>query len=547
MVAAAHPAASEAGVDVLRQGGNAVDAAVAAAFAVGVVEPMMSGLGGGGGMTVWMQDDQRADYIDFYAAAGATVDTTLRGYEGSRVTPRGVAVPGAVAGLLDAHERWGRLPREAVLAPAIRLAEEGFPVHPLLARIVAGDSAKLNAYPGAARIFWPGGKPIRAGQRLVQPELAATLRRIAAEGREGFYQGPVAEEIVRVLQEGGNPLTVDDFASYQARWRRPVCGQYEGLTVLSAPPPQSGMQVIEMLNLLEPYDLPELGLPTRSPRAFHILTSAMRVAMADRNAIVGDPDASAVPAAGVASTAFARERAELVGGSAVLDTIPAGDPIAEDQLPPVAACAALQPWGPSGAVAGALRGGAEAGDEEGGETTHLSAVDRWGNAVSLTYTQGLYFGSGTWAAGTFLNSGMFNFSDSIASPNALAPYRVPASTIAPTLVLEGNRVRLVVGSPGSGRIPPAVVQTIVYTHDYGMGPLEALRMPRIYPSPSNPGVRVENAYPGTLLAEMQALGYEFEASPATDMFFGGVHVIERRDRRWIGAADPRRGGEVRGY
>ena len=352
MVASAHPAASEAGVEMLRQGGNAVDAAAAAAFAVGVVEPMMSGLGAGGGMTVWMQDERQADYLDFYSAAGAAVDTTLRGYDGSRVTPRGVAVPGAVAGLLDAHERWGLLPREAVLAPAVRLAEEGFPVHPLLARIVAGDSAKLNAYPGAARIFWPGGKPIRAGERLVQPELAATLRQVAAEGRDAFYRGPVAEEIVRVLHEGGNPLTLEDFASYQARWRRPVCGAYHGLTVLSAPPPQSGMQVIEMLNLLEPYDLPELGLPTRSPRTFHILTSAMRVAMADRNATVGDPDGSAVPAAGVASKSFAQERAELVGASAVPDTIPPGDPLAEDQLPPVAGCAALQPWGPSGAVAG---------------------------------------------------------------------------------------------------------------------------------------------------------------------------------------------------
>lgn len=551
MVASAHPLASDAGVEMLRAGGNAVDAAVAAAFAVGVVEPMMSGIGGGGGMLVWTQGDRRADYLDFYPTAGAAVDTTLRSYRGPSATPRGVGVPGAVAGLLDAHARWGRLPREAVLAPAIRLAEEGFPVGPLLARTTAGDSAKIAASPGAARIFLPGGRPIRAGERLVQPELAATLRRVAAEGRDGFYRGSVAEEIVAVLNRGGNPMTTADLADYRSRWRRPLCGEYRGAVLLSAAPPQSGMHVIEAMHLLEPYDLPALGHPTRSGRAFHVLTSALRTAVADRSAYVGDPDRAYVPAAGVASREYARERAAHVGAVSAAERIPAGDPRRADALPPSPRCRALEPFPPAAAAPTAPGPAAvrpeAAGDEGYGETTHLSAVDAEGNAVSLTYTQGLYFGTGSWAAGTFLNSALLNFSDNPESPNALGSGRVPASTIAPTIVLDGDRVRLVIGSPASGRIPPAIVQALVYTLDFGMDPLEALRMPRLFPSSASPVVRVEDGFPGAVLGEAVSLGYRIEAAPPADLFFGGVHLIERRDGRWVGAADPRRNGEVRGH
>lgn len=546
MVASANPYASEAGVEMLRQGGNAVDAAVASAFAVGVVEPMMSGLGAGGGMLIWLQDSSRAEYVDFYATAGADPDTALEHYSGSRTTPRGAAIPGAVAGLLDAQARYGKLPRAAVLAPAIRLAAEGFPVHSLLARVIDQDSSKLASSEGASRIFLPGGHPIEPGETLVQSELAATLRLISDQGPDGFYRGAVASEMVQLLHQGGNPITMADLAAFEPRWRRPLCTVYHGRAVLSAPPPQSGMQVLEALNLLEPYDLPELGLPSRSADAFRLLTAALRVSVSDRDAFIGDPGHAPVPAAGIVSSAFAERRSSLVPLETVPDTLAPGNPWAADSGAPEAPCARIEPFGPSRIAPRVARAPSGESDEGYSETTHLSAVDNHGNAVALTYTNGLFFGSGTWVAGTFLNSAMFNFSRSDSSANARGPNRVPASTIAPTIVLHDGRAELVVGSPGSRAIPPAVVETIIYTVDYGLDPLAALRMPRVIPTRTT-SLRLEGGFSPEVVEAANRLGYDIQPTPPVALAFGGVHVIAREGDRWVGAADPRREGEVRGY
>jgi gamma-glutamyltranspeptidase/glutathione hydrolase len=546
MVASASPYASEAGVEMLRRGGNAVDAAVAAAFAVGVVEPMMSGLGAGGGMLIWMEGRDSAEYVDFYATPGADADTALNHYRGPRDTALAAAIPGAVAGLLDAQARYGTLPRAVVLAPAIRLAADGFPVHSLLARVVAQDSAKLSHSAGASRIFLPDGHPIAPGARLVQSELAATLRRIAADGAPAFYQGEIANEIVDVLREGGNPVTVSDFAAYRARWRRPLCTAYHGRTVLSAPPPQSGMQVLETLNLLAPYELPRLGLPSRSPEAFQLLTAALRVAVADRNAYIGDPDHAAVPAAGIASPSYASRRRALLSAESVPDTLAPGNPWAQDTVAPAGACERFDPFGPSSRTPRTARAAMSAGDEGLGETTHISVVDADGNAVALTYTNGLFFGSGVWVAGTFLNSAALNFSRSDSSANARGPWHVPASTISPTIVLNDGHVEMVVGSPGSQAIPPAVVESIVYTLDYGLDPLQALRMPRVIPGPST-RLQLEDGFSPVVIQAAHRLGYDIRPTPPVDLSFGGVHLIARVGSRWVGAADPRRDGEVRGY
>lgn len=549
MVASASPYASDAGVEMLRRGGNAVDAAVATAFAVGVVEPMMAGIGAGGGMLVWLQHDRRAEYLDFYATAGADGDTALNHYRGSPVTARAAAVPGAVAGLLDMQAKYGKLPRAVVLEPAIRLAADGFPVHSLLAREIAKDSAAL-AQSAGAHIFLPGGKPIAAGTRLVQPELAASLRLIAAQGKDAFYTGEIAREIVRALNDGGNPITMADLASFTPRPKRPLCAGFEGRVVLSAPPPQGGMQVLEALRLLAPQHLPSLGLPSRSPDAFRVLAAALRVSVADRNAYVGDPGHAPVPAAGITSAAYAARRQALIGAAAVPDTLAPGDPWPDDAAAPEAACAPYAPYGPSSipprTARASVRSGVRAGDEGGAETTHMSVVDADGNAVSLTFTNGRLFGSGTWAAGTFLNSAMLNFSRADTSANARGPHRVPASTISPTIVLADGRVRMVVGSPGSMAIPPAIVETIVYSLDYGMDPMQALEMPRVIPYPTSM-LRMEDGFSPEVLEAAHRLGYDVQTTPPADMFFGGVQVIERVGGRWVGAADPRRDGEVRGY
>lgn len=546
MVASANPYASEAGLEMLRQGGNAVDAAVATAFAVGVVEPMMSGLGAGGGMLIWLQDSSRAEYIDFYATAGADPDTALDHYRGSRITARGAGIPGAVAGLLDAQARYGKLPRSAVLAPAIKLAAQGFPVHSLLARVVAEDSAKLASSPGASPIFLPAGHPIAPGATLVQSELANTLRLVAEQGPDGFYSGKIAREIVAALHEGGNPITSADLASFEPRWRRPLCTVYHGRTVLSAPPPQSGMQVLEALNLLAQYDLPKLGLPSRSPEAFRVLTAALRVSVTDRNAYVGDPTFSAVPAAGLSSPAYAGKRDALIALDPVPDTMRVGNPWPADSAAPSAGCTSFRPFGPSKIpprVAELPRGT----DDHGySETTHMSAVDASGNAVALTYTNGLFFGSGTWVAGTFLNSAMFNFSRADSSANARGPHHVPSSTISPTIVLRDGRAELVVGSPGSAAIPPAVVESIIYTLDYGLDPMAALRMPRVIPTRSA-RLQLEGGFSPEVVAAAHRLGYDVHPTPPIELSFGGVHLIARVGDTWVGAADPRRDGEVRGY
>lgn len=547
MVASAHPLASDAGLQMLRRGGNAVDAAVAAAFAIGVVEPMMSGIGGSGSMLIWDAASTRAEHLDFYGSAPAGIDPPNADVHGDPA--RLVAVPGAVPGLLIAHERFGRLSRQEVLAPAIRLAGEGFPVSPLLARTIADDSAKLTRPGRAQELFWPDMRPLAAGSRLVQPELETTLRRIADRGAAGFQEGAVAEEIVALLRDGGNPMRVEDLAAYEPTWRRPVCGVFRGHIVLSSPPPQGGMQVVETLNLLDRTRLGEQGWPTASGPAFHTLASALRTGMADRQEFLGDPDSSAVPAAGLTASAYADQRGLPTD---VPDRIEPGDPWALDAVPVAGACAEFEPVGPATAVqrvGTTVSGGKERTQEreERGETTHLSIVDSEGNAVSLTVTQGAYFGSGMWVAGTFLNNAMAIFSDDLAGPNAIRPGARPTSTTTPTLLLRDGEVRVVVGSPGGGRIPSAVIQSLVYVVEYGLDPLEALRMPRMQPQFSTPRVELEQGFWGSVLGLAKEKGYSVIVYPPLSLYFGGVHIIQRRDDRWIGAADPRRDGQVRGY
>lgn len=547
MVASAHPLATRIGVQILEDGGNAVDAAVATAFAVGVVEPMMAGIGGSGGMLIWLAAEGRAEYLDFYAVAPADPDTAFPHYEGPSHTPRGVAVPGTVAGLLEALERHGTMDRRQVLEPAIELAREGFPVSPLLARAIEGDSAKLSQSPRAREIFWPEHRPLRPGERLVQPELALTMERVMEEGREGFHRGPVAREIIRVLNEGGNPMTEADLAGFTPRWRRPVCGLYRGREVLSAPPPQSGMQIIQTLNLLGPHDLPELGLPSHSAPALHTLAAAIRTAAWDRRSFLDDPDQTAVPARALTSTGFAGERGVLVDPEDVQvpARVPDADPWAWEETAPPPSCAALDPF-PSSArdLRRDPTDSTRSDSSEAGETTHLSVVDDRGNAVSLTFTQGVYFGTGAWAAGTFLNSALSIFS--AEGPNRIAPGRAPASTTTPTILLRDGIAEMVVGSPGGGRIPPAVIQSIVYVLDYGMDPAMALAMPRINPQFTTPILEFEQGIPGETLARMRERGWDPRVFPPRSLHFGGVQMLWHDGEQWMGAADPRRDGHAAG-
>jgi gamma-glutamyltranspeptidase/glutathione hydrolase len=536
---------------MLEVGGNAIDAAVAAAFAVGVVEPMMSGVGGGGSMVLWLQESRQAWNVEFYASAGADPDSALdvvSSTERHTVAPeRWVAVPGAVAGLLEAHARYGALDRATVLDPAVRLARDGFIVRPLLARVIGEEEHKLRRDSGASALFYPAGSAVGAGERFRQPALAYTLEQIRNHGWDGFYRGPVAQHIVAALQAGGNPITLTDMARVRARWRRPVCTTYRDHTVLAAAPPLSGVQVLETLEMLGQSNLSALGHPTVSGPALGTLLDAMRIARADRDAWLGDPRDGAVPATDLAGESFATARRSLVGIDPVPAAIEPGDPWVATPAQPSAACKAVGAFPPN-SLPEPVRRPRDQLNREGmdSETTHLSVVDAQGNAVSLTVTIGGYFGYGVYVAGAFFNDAMENFGGPRA--NRRGSNRTPRSTTAPAIVLRDGHARLVVGSPGGARIVPAIVQTIVYVLDYGEDLWTAVARPRVFPAYDTPQVQLEPGFAGDALAALRQRGYELTARPPMDMYFGGVHaVLVRDDGTLIGAADPRRDGAAVGY
>jgi gamma-glutamyltranspeptidase/glutathione hydrolase len=550
MVASANALASEAGVSMLRAGGNAVDAAVATAFALAVVEPQMSGLGGSGAALVWLAGQGRPEYLDFYAAQFVE---SWRGSKALTEGPpegipdlRGSAIPGEVAGLLALHEKHGVLTREQVLGPAIRLAEEGFPVGKILADFIADNEKKLKPYAGAMALLFPDGKPLKPGAVLRNPQLAESLRRIAREGARGFYEGPIAESLVKVMNTGGHPATLRDFAEYTPQWKTPLCTDYRGLTVLSAPPPQTGMRVLHTLELLEGFNLAQVGLPMHSATAFDILTSALRVGQAGAMGN-GDPNWMDVPAVGTASQAFAATRRALVGTGRAVQSIERADATTFESEPLPPSCAMVsRPMTTASPVPlpAAVSVDEEVQDDDSGETTHISVVDGEGNAVALTITNSSVWGSGAFASGFFLNDSGFRFNEkNIAGPSR-SPWRIRTTTISPTIVLKDRAVHMVIGAPGSGRIPTEIVQVMVYALDYGLDPLDAVRMPRIFASSGNNQVQVEHGFSPELLRDVRAMGYD----PVTESSgYARLYLVMRSGDKWIGVSDPRHDGQPRGF
>ena len=551
MVAASQPEAAAAGAEVLRIGGNAIDAAVATAFALSVVDVSQTGLGGGGAMTFYNAKTRHAEHISFYPRSGEDpawemADTT----RAARRPGRAAAIPGMVAGMLEAHSRFGKLTRAQVMAPAIKLAREGFIVTPLLARTIASSKDKLSADSLALLRFMPNGEALRPGERLVQPELAATLQRISTEGKRGFYTGVIAEHLSAKVRAQGGLITVRDLANYPVATMRPLCAMWRGYTVLGAPPPMGGASVLEMLQMAEYSGVTSAGGFTDKPDAVAKLADIMRLGQADGGRWRGDPIAQSVPARGASSAAFAKQRAGLVA-TAFPDTAIAGDPWAFDSTPPPGACAA-EPY--PAAVRGAsqtpngVRDGAERSDapaiepaEGSSFTSHMAIVDSDGNAVSATTTVGVLFGSGVYTDGFFLNSAGSNFDARTRGVN-----RYANSTMSPTIVLDGGQVRLVVGAAGSQYIQPAIMQVTVRMLAFGEDPGLAVAAPRIHASASLREVEVEAGFSSGVYAALVARGYR-PASRVADITFGGVHaVFVRRDGRRIGVADPRRDGAAVG-
>jgi gamma-glutamyltranspeptidase/glutathione hydrolase len=572
VVASANALASEAGVAMLQAGGNAVDAAVATAFAIGVVEPQMSGLGGGGVANVWFQRERQSVYLDFYSAqpveawrgrtepAASQPPSVAADPEQASAGPparkpgdlRVVAIPGEVAGLVTLHGKYGKLPLATVMAPAIRLADEGFPIGQILAGFIVEGEAKMKPFPEAHALMFPDGKPLQPGQILRNPALAESLRRIAADGRKGFDEGPAAAAIVAALNAGGHPARLDDLRAFEPQWRRPVCTDYRGYTVLSAPPPESGMQVLHALEMLEPFDLKGMGLPTHSAAAFDALVTAMRAGQSVSRAN-GDPNWVEVPARGIVSESFAATRRALVGAPKAPSTVEFADARPFDTATPPDACGLYDPYPAAPAVArppaaSSTSPNTEAAQENAGqdqgETTHLSVVDKDGNAVALTQTNSSVWGSGGFAAGFFLNDSGFRFSDQNIDAPSASRWRIRQTTISPTIVLKSSAVDLVIGAPGGGRIPTEVLQVMVYILDYGLDPLDAVRMPRIFPSAANTRVQLSHGFPPRLLQDVRTRGYEPLAESAG---YARLYLVKRLGKRWVGVSDPLHDGQPRAY
>lgn len=521
MVASAHPEATAAGVAMLRQGGNAVDAAVATAFALAVAEPYASGIGGGGFALVRMSDELR--FVDFRetAPAKATREMYLRDGEAVRALsldgPLAVAVPGAVAGYLDLHARWGKLPRAAVLAPSIRLAREGVVIDERYRRFIGYRAPLLREDPEAARIFLEKGDIPPLGWRLRQPDLAETLETLAQKGPEPFYEGAIAEAIAADMAARGGLVSLEDLKGYRVRDREPLLGSYRGHAIATAPPPSAGgVVVLSVLNALE--TLPD-DLPWRDPLELHLYIEASKRAFADRQ-LLGDPGFVDFPLASLISKERARGWVEAIGF---------------DATPPEA-----------------IPGAAEL--REGAHTSHLSVIDAAGNAVSLTTTINTPFGAGIVAKGTgiLLNNEMDDFASAPGVPNAygivgseanaIAPGKVPLSSMSPTIVFAGETpespVRMVLGSPGGSRIPTTVVQIILSHLGHGAPVDAAVAEGRIHQQHLPEAVFVERrALDAATVGLLRLRGHRIEEggtwSNAT------VIAVDPETGVRTGAADPR--------
>ena len=531
MVVAQEKIAARIGADVLRRGGNAVDAAVATGFAMAVTYPRAGNIGGGGFMVIHSIDHHEDIAIDYRETApGATTPDIFLGADGkpdiakSRDSALGIGVPGTVAGLTLALEKYGsgKFALAELLKPAIDLARNGLPLEDDMADTLPGIYRRLARWPASAKIFSRAdGIPLHEGDVLVQSDLAATLAAIAEQGPRGFYEGPVAEKLAKAVRDDGGIMTPEDLKSYAAVIRKPVCGSYRGFDIVSMPLPSSGgVVLLEMLNILEGFPLSDMK--QGSAPELHVLIEAMKRAYADRARYLGDPDFVSAPVVALTSKDYAaRQRASIDLDRAT---------------PWTDALSALPP-------------------REGSNTTHFSVVDSGGNAVSNTYTLNFPYGVGLVAEGTgvLLNNELDDFTAAPGASNAYGlvgfeanlpgPGKRPLSSMAPTIVLKDNKPVLVTGSPGGSRIISTVLQVIVNVLDYSMNVAAAVDAPRLHHQWLPDEVRIERGFADDTIAELKAKGHHV-VEPLGQTSANSIAVT---DYGLLGAPDPRsRGAEAAG-
>ncbi len=528
MVASQERYATQAGLDVLKEGGNAVDAAVTVGFTLAVTLPQAGNLGGGGFMLMHLAKDHQTLAIDYREKApkAATRDMFLNANGEadpmkSRYSYLAVGVPGTVAGLTMALEKYGTISLERALKPAIELAEEGFPVDEDLHTSLIAFKERMQASPASMAIFYkPGGIPYEVGDILVQKDLAKSLRLIAQEGAKAFYQGAIAKAIVADMQAKGGLITKEDLAAYQPITRKPIRGTYEGYEIYSMPPPSSGgVHLVQMLNLLEGFPIRELGHNTA--QTIHVMAESMKLAYADRSKFLGDPDFVDIPVAGLISKSYANELRRKINLNRATPS---------QQLSP----------------------GNPKQFSESKDTTHYSVMDKYGNIVSNTYTLNLPYGTNLTAAGTgiLLNDEMDDFSAKPGVPNAfgliggefnaIEPEKRMLSSMTPTIVMKDGKPYLVTGSPGGSQIITTVLQVVLNVINHKMNIAAATNAIRVHHQWLPDELQIEQGLNGDTLRLLAEKGHKISIIDA----MGSAQSIMRVGSFFQGASDPRRSGSL---
>lgn len=512
--------ATKIGVDIIKQGGNAIDAAVAAGFALGICEPQSSGIGGGGFMVIRFAKTGETKFIDFreIAPKNATPDMWKEDKDGNVignekvVGGKSIGVPGEVKGMLYALEKYGTMSREKVMQPAIDLAENGYKVSAVLNRDMKNSFERIEKYPKTAEIYLDGGLPFEVGSTLKNPDLAKTLRKIMKNGEKAFYEGEIAEAIVKSAQDAGGPLTMEDMKNYDIRVSDPLVGHYRGYEIItSAPPSSGGAHIVQILNILENYDMK--NIKPGSAEYYHLFSEAIKMAFADRAKFCGDTEFVDVPVDGIISKDYAKELVKK------LDMKKSKDYLAGN------------PWNWN----------------ESKDTTHYSIVDKEGNIVAVTKTVNDVFASGVVAEGTgiLLNDEMDDFDTGYGKANSVEPGKKPLSSMSPTIVLKDGKPVLSLGAPGSTRIITGVAQVISLVLDYEMDIQEAINFPRIHDDYQK--LVYETRIDPAVITKLKTMGHTMVEEGEWFEYPCVQGVTMGEDGKLRGGADPRRDGKALGF
>lgn len=525
MVAAAHPLAAEAGVRILKEGGNAIDAAIASAFALNAVEPNASGIGGGGFMVVRFAETGEIIILDYRERAPAASTKDMYASEQAKeekwtqLGGMASAVPGTLMGLKTALDEYGTMTLEEAMTPAIEYMENGFEITETFSDMIKDNYDKLADWNDPFAIaYFKDGIPLETGDMLIQQDLANTYREILDKGIEHFYGGELGQKIVDAVQAAGGILTLQDLKDYKLYRHEPVKGNYRGYDIYSMPPPSSGgTHLIQILNIMENFDIADMNY--LGPTHISIMAEAMKMAFADRAKFMADPIfATDIPLKGLTSKEYAKFLADQIDISNPKLEIPAGEP----------------------------------GIFEHESTSHLSVIDAEGNAVALTQTINFFFGSGVVVPGVgiIMNNEMDDFATNPESPNAPEPGKTPLSSMSPTIMEKDGEVFMVLGSPGATRIFTAMAQIISNVVDFGMGMDEAIEAPRIH-AYSSAGkampIFVESRIPVLSVEALRLLGNQVDVREAHDLYFGGAQSIMLKNGVLFGGGDSRRDGIAVGY